>query len=136
MFAFVKPQLPLPAQLTVPEPESTVHKLAPRHCRGRVPVGETFWMYILVRVVVIPPRLVTVMLNVLPAKPVAPGGIAWIFSELDSWSRWVIEVTTPLYASNWRKFQVIKLKPMSMRITKKSPPKTVLIPLFARTNRR
>ena len=43
MFALVKPQLPLPAQLIVPDPESTVHKLAPRHCRGRVPVGETFF---------------------------------------------------------------------------------------------
>ncbi len=79
----------------------------------------------------IPPKFVTVMLNVFPANPVAPGAMAWIFSELDSWSRWLIEVTTPLYASYWRKFQVMRLKPMSISMTKKSPPKTVLMPFFA-----
>ncbi len=84
----------------------------------------------------VPPTLLAVMLKELEPEPMAPGLIGIRFSDNASWSRWVIEELTVLYASSCMKFHSIRLKPIRIRMMKNRAPNIVLIPFFARTSLR
>src|SRR6266568_1569691 len=85
-----------------------------------------------------PPRLFTMMVRV--PDPVGQVELQVTFtgtrfSEVACWSRWLMLVMTWLYASYCMKPQSMTLNPMSMIMTKNSPPKIVLMPFLERASR-
>ena len=88
MLPFVKKQSPLPVQLDVPGLASMMHGLLVQFV---LPVGETFVMYILAMLTVVPPRLFTGTLNPLLVKFCAPGFVGTRFSAAANASFWLME---------------------------------------------